>query len=339
MTVHSGTGDGSYVVGTEVPISADAAPSGKIFDGWTGDTEGIANVNAASTTFTMPYSDAEITATYKSSLYTLTVNSGSGDGDYSESTIVDITADASPSGKEFDEWVGDTSGVADVSDPTTTLTMPASDAEVSATYTEIQSQTIHFREGGGVGYTDVTFDDTYTDSYYENDTRGASSNMSISGSRKHGLLAINDLFTELPKTTSGKTIVIQSATLHLFRYNSGSSSDTLNIYRCTTNWLLDSAGSNENDCCHAYAEKSESTTWDSGDFSSSDYDSANGVSGYWVDDYNEGCELDVTDVISDVYDEQTNYGIVLKSSATITHRSSENSQSLRPSLEITYYYD
>ena len=81
------------------------------------------------------------------------------------------------------------------------------------------------------------------------------------------------------------------------------------------------------------------TTWVSGDFSSSDYDSANGVSGYWVDDYNEGCELDVTDVISDVYDEQTNYGIVLKSSATITHRSSENSQSLRPSLEITYYYD
>ncbi|GAG28698.1 unnamed protein product, partial [marine sediment metagenome] len=57
--------------------------------------------------------------------YTLTVNSGTGDGSYTESTVVDITADTAPSGQEFDEWVGDTSGIADVSDPTTTITMPA----------------------------------------------------------------------------------------------------------------------------------------------------------------------------------------------------------------------
>jgi len=341
LTVNSGTGDGTYDENDIANISADTPPSGQEFDEWIGDTSGIASVTSSSTTLTMPAADQEITATYTDKTWTLTVNSGTGDGSYVVATEVPISADTAPSGQDFDEWIGDTEGIANVNNASTTLTMPYADAEITATYEDAATgtETIHFREGGGAGYTDVTFDDTYTDSYYEDETRGASSNMSFTGSRKHGLLAIKDLFAELPKTTGGKTIVIQSATLHLFRYNYGSSSDTLNIYRCTTDWLPDAAGSNENDCCHAYAELSETTTWDSGDFSSSDYDSANGVSGYWVDDYNEECELDVTDVVADIYDAGTNYGMVLKTSASISCRSSENSQSLRPSLEITYYYD
>jgi len=339
LTVNSGTGDGDYVAGTVVDIDADSAPSGQEFDEWVGDTTGIADVEDDSTTITMPYASVEITATYKSSLYSLTVNSGSGDGSYAPSTVVDITADTAPSGQMFDKWVGNTSGIADVNDPSTTLTMPAADVEVTATYTDIQIETKHFREGGGSGYIDVTFDDTYTDSYYEDETRGNSGNVVVAGSRKHGLIAIKDLFTELPKTTSGKTIVIDAATLHLFRYNSGSSSTTVNIYRCTTDWLPDSAGSNENDVCHAYAELSESTTWASGDFSSSDYDTANGVSGNWVSNYNEECQLDVTDVIADIYDAGTNYGMVLKTADGISFRASEQgTASLRPSLEVDYYY-
>jgi len=340
LTVDSGTGDGSYAVDTIVPISADAAPSGQDFDEWVGDTACVASAGSSSTNLTMPYGNAEVTATYTDKTWTLTVNSGTGDGSYVVATVVDIDADTAPSGKEFDEWVGDTEGIASVTTADTTLTMPYANAEITATYDDAATgtETIHFREGGGTGYTDVTMDDTYTDSYYEEATRGSSTNISVSGSRKHGLLAIRDMLMELPKTTSGKTIVIHSATLHLFRYNSGSSSNTLNIYRCTTDWLPDSAGSNEDDCCHAYSESSESTTWYSGDFSSGDYDLANGVSGYWVDDYNEECELDVTDVIADIYDAGYDYGIVLKTSATIACRSSENSQSLRPSLEITYNY-
>jgi len=339
LTVNSGTGGGSYVVGAIQGITADAAPSGQDFDEWTGDVTGIADVNDSSTTITMPYADAEITATYTDKTWTLTVNSGTGGGSYVVGAVADIDADAAPSGQQFDEWVGDTVGIASVTTADTTLTMPYGNAEVTATYTDISQETIHFREGGGIGYTDVTFDDTYTDNYYENGVRGTSANLSVSGSRKHALLAIKGLFTELPKTTGGKTIVIESATLHLFRYNYGTSSSVLNIYRCTTDWLPDAAGANENDCCHEYAELSETTTWDSGDLSSADYDSANGVSGYWVDNYNEECELDVTDVIADIYDANTNYGMVLKSSVTIACRSSENSQSLRPSLEMTYYYE
>lgn len=71
---------------------------------------------------------------FRSTLYTLTVNSGSGDGDYAAATQVSVTADAVPSGQEFDVWTGDTSILADASQATTTVTMPASAATINATY-------------------------------------------------------------------------------------------------------------------------------------------------------------------------------------------------------------
>jgi len=66
--------------------------------------------------------------------YTLTVNSGNGDGDYEAGTVVNINAASAPSGTEFDTWTGSVGNVANVNDPTTTITMPASDATVTATY-------------------------------------------------------------------------------------------------------------------------------------------------------------------------------------------------------------
>jgi len=169
LTVNSGTGDGSYVVGTIVDIDADTAPSGKQFDEWVGDTEGIASLTSASTTLTMPYADAEVTATYEDipTTYTLTVNSGTGDGDYSPSTVVDIDADTAPSGMLFDKWSGDTTGIADINDPSTTLTMPSSNAEITAQYTWVASGLV----------SRYTFDVDASDSYGNNDgtlTDGAS---------------------------------------------------------------------------------------------------------------------------------------------------------------------
>jgi len=57
----------------------------------------------------MPPPAAEITATYDVS-YTLTVNSGTGGGEYVMGATPTITADAAPSGQQFDAWVGDTGG-------------------------------------------------------------------------------------------------------------------------------------------------------------------------------------------------------------------------------------
>jgi len=153
LTVNSGSGDGDYGSSQVIDISADSAPSGYEFDDWIGDTSGIANVSSSSTTLTMPASNATITATYEptGATYTLTVNSGSGDGSYAPNQVVDITADAAPSGYEFDEWIGDTGGIADVDDPTTTLTMPAANQEITATYSQLTLYSLTVNSGSGDG--------------------------------------------------------------------------------------------------------------------------------------------------------------------------------------------
>ena len=136
LTVNSGDGDGNYQASTVVDITADPPPDGnQIFDVWTGDTANIADTSEPNTTITMPAADTEITATYKlKDFYTLTVNSGSGDGNYTANTVVDILADDPPTGDIFDVWTGDTDNVDDTSEANTTITMPAANTEITATY-------------------------------------------------------------------------------------------------------------------------------------------------------------------------------------------------------------
>lgn len=65
LSVGSGSGDGSYRFGSAVPIQADTAPAGRVFDRWTGDTALVANTTSASTTLTMTNRAAAVTATFK----------------------------------------------------------------------------------------------------------------------------------------------------------------------------------------------------------------------------------------------------------------------------------
>ncbi len=65
LVVNSGSGDGDYLAGTSINISANAAPAGKEFDRWTGGVSNVANVNAMNTTLTMPTNGVTVTATYK----------------------------------------------------------------------------------------------------------------------------------------------------------------------------------------------------------------------------------------------------------------------------------
>jgi len=64
LIVENGSGDGSYLEGTQVMVTADVAPSGQQFDNWTGDITNLANPNSASTTLTMPAANITITASY-----------------------------------------------------------------------------------------------------------------------------------------------------------------------------------------------------------------------------------------------------------------------------------
>ena len=66
LTVNGGTPSGNYTATTVVTVTANAAPAGQQFAGWTGDTQFLANGNASlsPTTVTMPSQPVTITATY-----------------------------------------------------------------------------------------------------------------------------------------------------------------------------------------------------------------------------------------------------------------------------------
>jgi endoglucanase len=66
--------------------------------------------------------------------YTLTVNNGSGSGEYVEGFVVSINADTAPLGEQFAAWVGDVAYLSDPQAATTTLTMPAADIAVTANF-------------------------------------------------------------------------------------------------------------------------------------------------------------------------------------------------------------
>jgi hypothetical protein len=139
LTVYSGSGDGNYYSGIEILISAEAAPEGMMFASWevnSGNPD-IANVNAASTTLTMPASAVIITATYTEiQRYTLTVNFGNGSGSYIPGETVTLFASGGPSGYLFEQWVIESGSptIANVNSAFTTLTMSADDAVVTATF-------------------------------------------------------------------------------------------------------------------------------------------------------------------------------------------------------------
>lgn len=66
VTVTNGSGNGSYIEGTNVTITADSAPEGQEFDKWTSEDEvTFADASATSTTFVMPAKDVAVTAVYK----------------------------------------------------------------------------------------------------------------------------------------------------------------------------------------------------------------------------------------------------------------------------------
>jgi hypothetical protein len=64
----------------------------------------------------------------------LEVAGGIGDGEFAEGARVRISALAPEAGRAFDRWTGDTAALADASAPATTVTMPARDVTVTATW-------------------------------------------------------------------------------------------------------------------------------------------------------------------------------------------------------------
>lgn len=148
LTVVSGSGSGTYPAGTVVSIVAASPPAGSQFKQWTGAT--VANPTASSTTITMPSANTTVTATYAAiPLFHLTVNNGSGTGNYPAGTVVAIVANAPAAGQAFSTWTGST--VASPTSPSTTITMGAAPATVTATYVAVPTFLLTVNSGTGGG--------------------------------------------------------------------------------------------------------------------------------------------------------------------------------------------
>ena len=130
LTVNGSTGGCLYTNGQQVAITANTTTS-RNFVAWIGDTN-VLSSNTVSTTVTMPSKAAALSATYDKT--SLTVNSGTGGGLYTNRQQVAIAASNVP-GKVFVAWTGATQYVASVASATTTVTVPVQDIALTATYT------------------------------------------------------------------------------------------------------------------------------------------------------------------------------------------------------------
>ena len=103
LTVIGGTGEGVFIQGASVTITANEPTIGKKFSGWT--IEGISGLDTTKTslTFNMPANAVTATANYEDIEYTITVNGGTGGGTYKQGDEVIVTAE-DKEGKEFKGW-------------------------------------------------------------------------------------------------------------------------------------------------------------------------------------------------------------------------------------------
>lgn len=137
------------VSGSYFTIDTTEDVGSKLFTGWSGDR------SSSSTSMSWYISrDVTITANYRDKeTYTLTVNNGSGSGDYLERTWVNITANASEEGYAFNSW--SYSGIRSINNQynsSTSVQMGRQNATVTATYANTRIIQI-VRNNGTLTYT------------------------------------------------------------------------------------------------------------------------------------------------------------------------------------------
>ncbi len=158
LTVNGGTGSGSFTNGHMATIMASNPPPAQVFDRWTGDTNHVANIFATNTTVTILGASVTVTATYKDAPYTLTVYAGQSTNvsQHASGETVAIAADAPPPGQMFDVWQVVPSGVVlgpdfKVNSATTTLIMPNTHIQLTATFKTIPKYMLTVVGGTGSG--------------------------------------------------------------------------------------------------------------------------------------------------------------------------------------------
>ena len=151
IVVVDGTKDKSPAkAGETITITANPAPTGKVFDKWTCETAGVtiafASATSSTTTFEMPAREIEIKAHFRDvdapPSMEIKVEGGTGGGAYREGESVTVTADDPAEGKVFKGWQ-DASGKLVSTEKSYTFTV-SGETTLAAVYEDLPS-------GGGTG--------------------------------------------------------------------------------------------------------------------------------------------------------------------------------------------
>jgi len=128
-----------------------ASPNaGKVVDEWRVNNVPV-QTGGNSCTVSNIQSNITVNVTFKDApvpTYTLTVNRGTGSGNYPAGTVITITADPAQNGETFNGWTGNVANVANVNNASTTYTMGSANATITATYRTI-TYTVTFDSNGG----------------------------------------------------------------------------------------------------------------------------------------------------------------------------------------------
>ena len=367
LTVVNGSGSGAYTWNAAVPITAAAPPTGDVFYKWIGDTEAIADIYDSPGTVNMPDYDLTVTATYITpGAYSLTIESGSGDGMYDEGEVVNIIAEPVMTGKAFYRWHGDYANIDDRYITNTIITMPAGDVSITAGFTDLFPYSVSYKQNGtNPSHTVVTFDDVqilFSASGNATDIGdGTYITLTMSDEDTSGsvlLVGLADLFDRLPVTdaNSGRDMFIHAATL---TFTAGNPVDNVTVAcdRVVTNWLLGTPGTNQSNVHSDASDAAGLIEWasnpngiiggsyspDGWSWGASDSSIAERSTVEWNGDWGAENAFDVTDALRASYAAGINGGFVIRVIAAggeggVLARIRCSEQDFGPTLDITYGY-
>ncbi len=141
--------------GSSTNTSGGSTSSGSSNNGSSGSTTTTSTSTSSTSTTSTSTSGTSTTSgsTSTNSLYTVTVENGSGSGSYAAGSTVVIAANTPAAGMVFSKWTTQSNGVtlASVSLPATTFVMPANNVTVTANYVAGNGNTAANGNGNGNG--------------------------------------------------------------------------------------------------------------------------------------------------------------------------------------------
>jgi hypothetical protein len=190
LTVISGSGSGNYAAGAQVTITANLAPSGKVFDKWISANGGsFANANSVSTTFIMPGNAATVTATYKDvpagAVLVKSIIISGGSSISTKGGTVQLTANVVPANASNKNvtWTSRNTGIATVNasgkvtaKANGTVTIRATAQDGSAVYSEVTITIKGQSSGGSNNDNNTGGNETGDDSDDDNNTDNGTDN-------------------------------------------------------------------------------------------------------------------------------------------------------------------